>query len=77
MLSKGDRGPSETERGEQYDYLKLLKITQAEEPPSSLRKRRPQILLIEGDAGSGKTTLITFIHQINLGKIIVQLCAKK
>lgn len=61
MISVKNRVPSGGDRKEQIDYLKLLQITQAVGPPSTTGAGQPQILLIEGDAGSGKTTLITFI----------------
>lgn len=68
------RGRGEKENGDEIiDYSKLLQIMQAGESTSSREESpseqlsRPQILLIEGDAGIGKTTLLTFIVSEWLG----------
>lgn len=43
------------------EYLEILKVIKVKTTLSHPGVKHPQILLIEGDAGSGKTTLITFL----------------
>ncbi|XP_063847697.1 uncharacterized protein LOC135092875 isoform X1 [Scylla paramamosain] len=52
---------SSSEETLSVEYLKLLNLTQPGNPSSHTVIQKPQVLVIEGDAGSGKTTLITFV----------------
>ncbi|XP_045124333.1 uncharacterized protein LOC123512171 isoform X2 [Portunus trituberculatus] len=56
VVNEGNDGLLREKDINHVDYLTILEITKARSPLSC-----PQILLVEGDAGSGKTTLITFI----------------
>ncbi|XP_063876244.1 uncharacterized protein LOC135109110 isoform X2 [Scylla paramamosain] len=70
IITKEERSKNHGEKADEdeiIDYSKLLQITQAGEPISSREEppgeqlTRPKIVLVEGDTGIGKTTLLTFI----------------
>nr|XP_053635389.1 uncharacterized protein LOC128690676 [Cherax quadricarinatus] len=66
-VQQGKRGSE----GEHVDYRSLLKLVQTTTVPSTMStasqnlglSARPQLLLLEGLAGSGKTTLVTLITE--------------